>query len=359
MADFGFQFLRQNTSVAIDSSNKAGVYLETLTLVGNQSGSKVYTDVPAGALYYIVSASDEAHTITVGNDGTGQAKISWVNSGFGTEYQTTTVAIFARRISSYDVSAALLTAAGDYLADLNYPVPQFRTTISSNGQRNPRIAFDGQLYEATYPGSNYDVTGTMFMLNLPDSTDDDLWYAFNPYSGAYKELKVYVYSPRGVGLMKLPSVHSFSLKNPVGAGVGIGMQCFTKGLALTYDSSAENLAIKDVTTIVPNGSDARFPNPVSYTLALPITCGVVAPFYKLKFFNDHNNEDGSITEYYLSLYQRKGNTFNYMIKLVAGSIGGSSSSPYAIKEGTPKGGGGIFADISQLNPPPNIYTFNG
>ena len=358
MTDFGIQAFRLNGSVSVDSTNKAGVYIETLTLVGNQSGSKVYPDIPAGYMYHILTAAKGyAHTITVGDDGTGQSKITWSASVYATQYDTTTVTVFARRITSYGFGAAILNADGDYLADLNYPVPQFNSTITSDGAYT-RITTTGggTLYESTYPGNG----GSMVLMNLPDSANDNLWYAFNPYSGAYDNRKVYVFYPSGFAqYVKLPSLHNFTLGNPTSSGSSFGMQCFNSSSGLTYDSSNENIVIKDTTSITFNNKTST-PTPASYTLALPPTCGFIVPFYKEKWYNDFNNPDGSIVEYWLSLYQRKGNTIYSQLKLMAGTQGmGQSTATYLIREGTPYGGGGIFSDISQLNPAPNIISVGG
>lgn len=357
MSDFGIQIFRANGSVAIDSTNKAGVYIETLSLVGNNSGSKVYSAIPAGYLYHILTnCNGKAHTISIGDDGTGQAKITWTANSIATSSMTTTVVIFARRINSSGFGAQILNANGDYLADLNYPVPQFHDTTSSDGTRSYITAIGGVLYESTYPGNG----GSMMLMNLPDSTTDNLWYAFTPYYEAYNNRKVYIYSPGGyASTLKLPSLHNFSLANPTSAGSSFGMQCFNASGALTYDSSNENIAIKDTTSVTLNAKTYS-PTPASYTLSLPTTCGFIAPFYIEKWFNDVNNENGSIVEYWLSLYQRKGNTFYSQLKLVAGTQDmGKSTATYLIQEGTPYGGGGIFADISQVSPAPNIVSVGG
>lgn len=363
MSDFGIQIFRANGSVAIDSTNKAGVYIETLSLVGNNSGSKVYTAIPAGYMYHILSnCNGYAHTISIGDDGAGHAKITWTASIYATQYMTTTVVIFARRINSSGFGAQILNASGDYLADLNYPVPQFHDTTAyntTNGSVNPRLSVnDGFLYESTYPGNG----STMMLMNLPDSTNDNLWYSFYPYSGAYNNRKVFVFSPGGIPqYLKLPSLHNFTLSNPTSAGSSFGMQCFDASGALTYDSSNENIVIKDTTTITlnPKTNSTIYP-PASYTLSLPTTCGFIAPFYREKWYNDPNNIDGSIVEYWLTLYQRKGNTFYSQLKLMAGYQGaGQSTASYLIMEGTQNGGGAIFADISQVNPAPSIFLTGG
>lgn len=365
MADFGIQTFRANGSVAIDSSNKAGVFIESLLLVGNESGGKVYPDIPAGYLYYVLIWSDQPHTIAVGNDSSGQAKISWSASAFATKYDTTRIAVFARRLNTAgSFGANLLNSDGDYLADLNYPVPQYLSTLSpydlisgSSVLTNYNNGSTGRLEERVYSGSNYgDAGNTLFVMNLPDSTDDDAWYAFNPFSGPYKRNAMYVYHPQGPMPTKLPSIHCFSLKDPVSAGGSFGIQCFSAGGALTYDSSAENISIKGIATLPIIGKDQYgFQNPQSFTVAAPATCGIVAPFYREKWFTDADNENNTVVEYWLSLYQRKGNTFKYMILLAQGTPNsGQFQGKHLYREGSYNGGGVIIADIAQLTPAPII-----
>jgi hypothetical protein len=309
--------------------------------------------------HVLINCKGQAHTIVVGNDGAGQAKLTWTASIYGTQFMTTTVAVFARRINSSGFGAQLLNADGDYLADLNYPVPQFQSTISyssSNSQLGNRLnATGGTFYEITYSGND----GSMVLLNLPDSTSDGLWYAFNPYSGATNARKLYIFNPGGIPQnLRLPSMHNFNLGYPTSAGSSFGMQCFTANGTLTYDSSNENIAIKDTTLITLNAK-TNSPTPASYTLALPTTCGFIAPFFKEKFYNNFDDPDGSIVEYWMTLYQRKGNTFYSQLRLIAGTQDAGAQATYLIREGTPYGGGGIFADISQLNPAPNIQVVGG
>jgi hypothetical protein len=272
-------------------------------------------------------------------------------------YQTTSVVIFARRTNSSD-SATILNADGDYLADLSYATLQYSRTIAPYAQNRNNslyVSGGGAFIEATYQaGSN--TLGELFFLNVPDSTDDNVWYAFNPYSGAYKELKVYIYTPNGTGkIVKLPSVHAYSLGTPVSAGSPFGMQCLKANSALTFDSSAENIAIKDTATITPQGKN-YFPTPDNYTVAMPATCGIIAPFYKEKWFSNYDNQDGSIVEYWMAMFQRKGSTFSYQMLLVSGTPGqGQYQAQYAIGEGA-NGGGAIFIDISQVNPSPSYIS---
>lgn len=376
MSDFGIQTYRPNGSVSIDSSNKAGVFLESMVLAHGASGSKVYPDVPAGYLYHVVvdtratQFTQEIHVITVGDDGTGQAKISWT----GIQYDgssTTTVLVFARRTNAVGGSfgAAILSANGDYLADLKYSVPQFngvsKSVLFQERVQNPHIT-KGVMYRCRYAGENLGVSNKLFFLNLPDSSVHDLWYALSPYDGINKVPTVYVHSPAGIhpnGTYNIPwpSMHEFDLGAPVSAGSSFGLQCFNASSALTYDSSAENLTLKEVVTVVTPPRQTYSWDEAT-VVEIPISFsgewGVSAPFFSAQYFNDFDNMDSSTVEYWLSLYQRKGNTLRYKVMLMRGTKDDFiNNATYGRSTGTPKGGGILVADISQLNPAPSIiYT---
>lgn len=367
MADFGIQTFRPNGSVAIDSTNKAGVFIETLQLDGGQSGSKVYTDIPAGALYFITAQSPYvswANTVTLGDDGAGHAKITWQKSPYDGSGYITTLRVFARRINSSGFGVALLNADGDYLADMNYPVPQYDKTIAPTNTRPPghdplSVSGGGLLWERTYSVTTYPTDNKLMLMNLPDSTSDDLWYSFYPHSSAYNLMTVYVYSPRGYGpTIPLPSIHSYNLGTPVSSGASFGIQCFNANGGLTYDSAAENIAIKDTLQLPSSprvGTTFDIQYVPTYTLNMPTSCGIVAPFLKEKYYSNFDDENGSIAEYWLSLWQRKGSSFRHMVFLVSGTNGGGASAPYLIQEGS-GGAAVIVSDISQVNPPPSVYT---
>lgn len=383
MADFGIQTFRPNGSVAIDSTNKAGVFIESLTFAPGETGSKVYPDIPAGYMYHLVVKTKsnqygpEAHAVTVGDDGTGQAKLSWtgyVNNGT----VSTTVLVFARRTNAVSGSfgATILNADGDYLADLKYPVPQFngvsKTIDPTQRIGNPWVhggsgTSNGYLYKCRYPGSNYDVKDKLFFLYLPDSSDTDLWYALSPYDGAYQIPTLYIYSPNGANpggapYLPWPSMHQFTLGSTMSAGSSFGLQYFDAGGALTYDSSAENIAIKETSAITTMALQENYWDS-SATVQIPISFsgqwGVLAPFFRAQYASDYDNFDSSTVEYWLSLYQRRGNTLYYKVLLVQG-IKGTSQYNATVGEGdgTPRGGGVIIADISQLSPAPSI-TYTG
>lgn len=362
MDNLGIEIFRPNGSVILDRTNKAGVYVETLTMPGAGEGSKVYPDIPAGCLYFVGLKGSNAHIITVGNDVTGQAKISWAYNPARSASENTVVIIFARRVNNArSLTAAVLNTDGDCLFDLSYPSPQFYGTISPmNSGGEPLLVPSGALlYERYY--TNTGLNGgdnRILLMNLPDSTSDDLWYAFDPYATANNNAKVYVYSPRGYGpVIRLPSIHSYALSAPTSSGKIPNLQCFNGSGALTYDAYSENVVIKDTATIVPVGGGGINPgdintNLVTLNMNFPSVCGVIAPFYRAKYFTDTE-----IKEYYLSLWQRKGNVLNYQIKLVQGVKGGRQSAIYSESAGGSGGGGVIVADISQVNPAPSIYTF--
>lgn len=363
MADFGIQAFRPNGSISIDNSNKAGIYVETLVLGAGTQGNKVYSDVPGGYLYFTVLKGDSAHTITTDADSTGQARLTWVYNPGGNGTAATTVIIFAKKTNRPDpFGAVLMNTSGEYLADLRYPVPQHygRITPTDSGGDPILVAVGGILYERAYSG--FGAVGgdnRIMLLSLPDSTSDDLWYAFDPYIPANGTAKVYVYSPRGYGVtIKLPSIHAYALSGPVSAGKPVGMQYFLPGGALTYDILADNLTIKD-TGVITMGRGGLTPTQVNeamvtLNLAFPTTCGVAAPFFRSRYTG---SSDTDVKEYYLGMYQRKGNVFNYQNKFIQGTRGGWSSAVMGEGAGSMHGGGLIVADISQVSPAPSIYTF--
>lgn len=357
MADFGITAYRADGSVALDGSNKAGVFVGLLVAPNGAAGSKVYNDVPTGALYYLVASSAGKHVITVGSDGAGRAKITWTldsQSSLAVSGDTVLM-VFAKRVTPASDFGAVITADnGDTLADYTYPVPQYLTTLASPTFYGAAvIGAAGMLRIFSFPvpaiRSN---TNRLTLMHLPDSSANDIWYAcdaFIPANSSQQYLFVYMVCANGLSApYNVPTLHLFSIDGPVSGGSSYGVQCFGAGGNLVFDSSAENISIKDYASVVPSGKNTAA---VSYDLATPSLAGVAAPFFEQRWFD---KQDGTAErERYVGFVQRKGATLSYQIKLVEGTVGGGNYptfSSFFNQKGNVGGGGLMVADISQLSP---------
>jgi hypothetical protein len=357
---FGIETYRADGSVAMNGSNKAGIFIEVLSISG--TGSKTYSSIPAGYLYYLVASSTGTHIITVTNDGAGNAKISWAINSQAVIQTTTYVQIFARKVTPSGTYGVSITGdSGDSLIDYTYPVPQYVATLT-----NPQAVAQGNVSYVTGPAGfvfkkAYTVpttrnnTNRIALLYLPDSTSDDAWYACSGFLSANPSggENVYVYCVSQTSQHKVPTVHLFSLDGPISGGGTFGIQLFGATGTLIYDSSAENVSVKDVATVETNGNNGAA---VSYALALPTTTGVAAPFYEATW--SAVSPAGYINERYLGVFQRKGSTIYYQIKLIDGAVNGrndANATQYA-QSGNEQGGGMMVVDVAQLSPQAFNFT---
>lgn len=363
MADFGIQTFRADGSVAMDGSNKGGIFIEVLAISpSNDTGTKVYSDIPSGCLYYFVAQSNERLRLSAGSDGSGHATLSWSKntSWYGT--QTSYVMVFATKVTHADSFGAILLADnGDMLADYAYPVPQYLLSRGNPGFADEIINSPNGYYlrKHTYTVSGLSSTDNKIVLvNLPESsgTDANTWYACQSFiaKGATTALiEIYVYGT--APQYKIPSIHIFSLDGTIVSGGTFGIQCFNASGTLVYDSSSENVSVRDITTIKTDANELSPGNvdSIAKTMNFPTSCGISAPFFDYKRYDDANGSyDGTfvVRERYLGLMQRKGTTLYYQNKLVDGVQGGGSNAKYLSAHGSVEGGGCMIVDISRFNP---------
>jgi hypothetical protein len=366
MATFGSETYRADGSVAMTGSNKAGLFIEVLSIPPSSvNGSRVYNgnngtpaNIPAGAMFVLNAGTvgTGAHEFTISDDGLGHAQINWqqYNNGYAPT-ATSRFLIFAKRVNRADAFGMdVLNDTDDALVDISYPVPQYAGTIQPAARANRRYDCADGVTEA----NEYDfvvnlrpTTNRIVMVNLPDGGTNGVWYAcpsFIPAGSGTVTLVLTIIRPYGVAY-QVPSLHIFSVDGPVVGGGTFGIQYFKPDGSLVYDSSAENVSIKDL-ALVDYGND------VVLTMALPAKAGITIPYffrYQAVAYDAMNPNSTGYTREYLSVAQRRGSNVEFRLmwtksKTYTNSIGALS------QEGA-QHGFTLAVDITQLTP----TTING
>jgi hypothetical protein len=374
----GIETYRPNGSVAMTGANKAGIFIELLTIqYSSPSGSKVYNQIPAGAIYILPVSSGGQFSIAITDDGLGHAKLVWTKVSSGSPYLNSTAptefVVFAKRLNqTYTYGTILYNDDGDQLADFNYPVPQYVTTLQPsatpvlnsycNGD-NVIVRHDHTATLNARPQSN-----RFIVVNLPDSTNADIWYSCTSFveagrvnaQGGYDiTVTLTIVRPRGVPYV-VPTLHVFALDGPINGGGSYGEQYYTSDGTLVYDSSAENVTISAIQNIVYSNTGT----PASYSMNFSGTPGVAIPFFEQDNWVAYSSPDVNGNIGYFSdmrgLVQRKGSTlYTKLYEIQEDPRTGGST--FNTQTGVVTNNFVLAVDVSQLNPssvtgtPPTAY----
>lgn len=352
MAEFGIETYRPNGSVAITGANKAGIFIEVLRLPYGNASNKVYPDIPAGSLYYLLAWGTDSHRITVDSDGAGRARVTWIGSG-GVSWNDTYLLIFARNVTHSDSFGAVIQASnGDLLADLTYPVPRYLFKMTTTSVSAIPSVSARHLYKIGYtlPSNMETATNKLILFQIPDSTTDDSWWScesFIPAGSSFPlgttipAITMYAWGPSQ--LQYIPTVYVYALDGGVpSSGSSYGVQLYSRSGSLVFDSGNENICVKEIASIYPNDNGGA---PVSYNLSnIPTNCAIAAPFFDYDYYNYPHDT----VERYLGMVQRKGQKLSYQNMLVQGTVGAGANATYLSIEGNIRGGGAILMDNSQL-----------
>lgn len=371
---FGSETYRANGSKAMDGANASGIFVKAITVwYGSAAnGSEVFPQIPAGSMYIVIAQAGGQYEPSIGDDGTGHAKLSWTYYPYGASFvnstSDTTFLVFARKVIQTE-SHGILTYndIGDQLNDYRYPVPQYAGTVQPAAA--PTMSYvspDGiyQLNVHTVRINFRATTNRLVMVNVPDSSSNDVWYSCYPFikanevvyeNGAYNtSIPVELYILRRAGQpYQVPSLHVFSLDGPVSGGSTFGTQYFNASGALVYDSSAENVSIRDQQplTFPTRGSPAN-----TLAMNMPSQAGVVIPYFYQSIYHaqavDINGNRGYY-ENWRGMVQRRGNTlYAKTIDFAHNTVYDPSGTGthFDSQFGRQTGGSAMIVDISELSP---------
>jgi hypothetical protein len=357
MAGFGIETLRSNGTVMMDGSNKAGIFIEAFSIPGgSSSGSQVYMQIPAGSMFVMAAGSEGSptgnHSYIIGDDGLGHAKLSWtLNSGGYSSNGATKLLIFAKKVTNTDTFGVVtLNDEGDTLMDYTYPVPQYVATLQPAARGIRRYDCADGVTEANEHEVVLDLrtsSNRIVMLNLPDGLDSRIWFSctsFVPANVGSVTLVLTVIRPYGVPYV-VPTLHVFALDGPVSGGGTFGIQYIKSDGSLVYDSSAENISVKDLQEVSYLQGD------VTLTMTLPTVAGICIPYclrYQDVPYNSNAPLSSGFTRIYLGIARRRGSQIDFQLRWVNapayyGSFGGQTQ--YG-----PGQGFTLAVDISQQNP---------
>jgi hypothetical protein len=344
---FGTETYRANGSTIMSGANKPGIFIENMVIAySSASGSKTYSQIPAGSMYILIMSSGGQFSVTISDDGAGHAKLVWTKVSSTSPYLNSTAAtqvlVFAKKLTQSETYGILLyNDDGDQLTDFNYPVPQYITTLQPAATPAFNSYCNGNDVVARHDHTvvlNSATTRNRFVVvNLPDSTSADIWYSctsFVPAGSSNVTLTLTIVRPRGTAY-QVPTLHVFALDGPTSGGGTYGNQYFKSDGSLVYDSSAENVSISAIQNIDYPPSLAV----QTYPMVLPSTPGLAVPYYEQDDWVDYAEPDinGNIGYFSVKrgLMQRKGSTIYTKL--------------YEIREDL-RSGGNTFNSKSGLSP---------
>jgi hypothetical protein len=373
---YGIETYRPNGSVAMNGANKAGIFVKAITLwYGTQAGgSEVFNDIPAGSMFVVIAQAGGQYTPIVGDDGLGHAKLSWTYSPYGSGYfnntSDTTFLVFARRVTQSSSYGILINNDdGDQLMDYTYPVPQYAGSVQPNAQATASYYSTDDMYQYNEHTAYINLrpgTNRLIMVNLPDSTQNDVWYSCRPFlkSGDSVYMGDGTYStnvPVTLSILRrkgqpyqVPTLHVFSLDGPISGGGSYGLQYFKSDGSLVYDSSAENITIRDQKPLTyPSEWDAA----QSMAINAPAQAGIVIPYlarskYEAYGQNDINGNSGFYRNW-LGMVQRRGNALFYQMKDTSHRLvydPNRQGLNFDSQFGVPAGNSMMLVDLAQLGP---------
>lgn len=340
---YAFETYRSDGSTVINGSSGACIFLGLYTIPGTSaSGYASFPQAPAGSIYCFNANAGSHDFDTVSPGGDPYARINWTQRAGQT--QATTLIVFAKKTNNADTfGLLLLNDAGDTLVDSSHPVPQYagyiQPTVDATSTYQCPDGLRANVHNVPMnirPGTN-----RIVLLKMPDSGTDDIWYSCDSFISSSVtstvSLNVTVYAPAGVAY-QVPTMHIFSIDGPVNAGGDYALHVMLADQTLVYDSSAENISVRDATAVTypAVGSTA------TYSLALPVNPGVSIPY----FYQHVRHIDGS-ADVYTSVAKRVGTQMTFKsLHVVHHNIDAAGNTSFQL--GASANSYCVVVDLSQL-----------
>lgn len=370
---FGSETYRPNGSLAMNGANKAGIFIEAVTLWygAKESGSKIFNNIPTGAMFIVIAQAGGQYTPSIGSDGAGHAKLIWTYTPGGGSFldntSDTTFLVFAKRVNNTEqFGVSSINDEGDQLYDINFPVPQYAGSVQPGAVASDSSYSQDGIYQRNTHTAIINVrpnTNRLIMVNLPDAaTGDDTWYSCIPFLAAGARTYVngnFSYDiPVDITILRrkgqpyqVPTLHVFSLDGPVSGGAAYGEQIFRANGSLMYDSSAENITIRDQQSFTYPGRGQAI---AAMSLNMPARPGVVIPYLRQLIYHSMPtdiNGNGGYYAVWVGMVQRRGNQLRYgMLKTEHRLVYGSGGINFDSQSGVPSGGAVMVVDLAQLSP---------
>jgi len=352
---FGTETYRPNGSLAMSGANKAGIYIGMMVIAYNDpGGSQIYTQIPAGYMFVVTAGSAGAgnHEFTI-DSVNGYARINWkpTSNGYLSNGQSSRFLIFARRLNNPPAFGKLVyNDENDALLDVNYPVPQFAGTV----QPAARATRTFDCSDGHNEGNEHTVTmnlrpntNRIVLVNMPNDDGRNIWYScdsFVPAGSGAVTLTLTIIRPYGTPY-QVPTLHIFSLDGPISGGGTFGEQYYKADASLVYDSSAENITIRDLALV------SYSVNTATMTLNVPASAGVAIPFVEQHDITPYNPQQQYSTGFdriYKGTAQRQGSEIRFLLRnteipIYRDTIG------FNTQAGSQRGFA-VVVDLAQLNP---------